>query len=181
MLTSTSILPAAFSTHEAAVLKDRTLSVGSQQQLVAVDAALPNLNNLLRDMGANQTVVFVAPNQDAVEVIGRALAETRAKSIAIVAHGAPGRVFTGCNELNRISIESRAKQIRAWDVDKISLFCCYTGAESDFTEHLSDLSGAEVFASEAIVGHAELGGQWQLQNSLGMGIEIPFSVEAQAQ
>ena len=158
-----------------------TPSCTTRTQLVAIDAGLPDLEVLLADIEPDRTVVLIERHQDAIGVITTALNATKAHSLALVAHGSPGRVFLGRTGIDRDVIGSRAKEIKGWGVVAIDLYSCLSGVDQDFIQAFQSISGAAVYASEVVVGHTKLGGSWELNHQGSYRTTVPFSAGSMQQ
>ena len=64
---------------------------------------------------------------------------------------------------------------------EIQLFSCHTGAAVQFVNTLAELSGATVFASDAVVGHEAQGGSWLIDTATGAVSTVPFSALGRSQ
>ena len=149
-----------------------------QQQLIAIDADLPNLEILLADLGSYCTVLKIERQQDVIDVITEALAQSQARSLAIVAHGAPGKVAIGRDGIDSTSLRNRAAKIQTWGVETIELYSCHTGSDAAFMRLFYALSRADIFASREVVGHNVQGGSWVLENAFGVLALPPFAPAA---
>jgi Domain of unknown function (DUF4347) len=61
---------------------------------------------------------------DGLESITRLLAATGAKYLAIVAHGEPGVVYLGKNQLNIQQLQAQSHLLSGWDIAEIALYSC---------------------------------------------------------
>ncbi len=155
-------------------------------QLIVVEASLPDLDLLLQDLAPPQSVLPVGKDEDAIAAITHTLTtlaqnDTPAESLVILAHGQPGEVLIGNGVISTERLMRRADEISRWRVQNIQLYSCYTGANRQFVDTLSQLSGATVYASQQAVGHETLGGSWLLETTEGIVSTVPFSATSRRQ
>ncbi|UCE72957.1 MAG: DUF4347 domain-containing protein [Methanomassiliicoccales archaeon] len=134
---------------------------------------------------ANVEVVILDRNSDGIEQITEVLADYNDISgIHIISHGSMGSLSLGDTELNTDNLDGYAEEIEDWrgtliDGADILLYGCNVakGKEGvDFVEELSELTGADIAASNDPTGSAKLGGDWELEVSTGtIETRIPFS------
>jgi hypothetical protein len=127
-------------------------------------------------------VHILNPVQNAVDQITEVLAERQGiESIHIVSHGAIGSIAFSGEQLTLSNLESYANQLRSWssaltDDADILLYGCNV-AQGDlgqeFLHLLSQLTSADVAASDDLTGSANLGGNWILESATGE-IESPI-------
>jgi hypothetical protein len=111
------------------------------------------------------------PRRTGWQQMQAALADRRdLASIRILAHGRPGALRIGSEELTRESLASHAAELAAigqalGDDGDVQIYGCEVGKGSDgraFVRALAEACGAHVAASSKPVGHADLGGEWRL-------------------
>jgi hypothetical protein len=153
--------------------------VNTARTLLLIDARLPQLETLLRGLAANVRPVLVPADADALSLISQELLAAPAEQLAVLAHGAPGRIELGRTPITTALLRAEAVRISAWRVGSIDLFSCEVGQDATFVSTLKEISGAAVQASKGLVGHEALGGSWQLQGAAN--VVVPFSRAALAQ
>ena len=142
--------------------------------LVVLDAGLPDLPRLLAGLSPGAHALLVPADADALGLITAALeAHAGITRLALVAHGAPGRVLLGLGGLDAQVLKLRAAELGQWGLEQIDLYACQVGQDTGFLLQLAQLSGATVAASRGVVGHHSLGGSWRLQGA--SNAVVPFS------
>ncbi|WP_374245141.1 DUF4347 domain-containing protein, partial [Zoogloea sp.] len=159
-------------------------------ELVFVDARVPDLQRLLDDLSAQQQAgrpieaVVVGDDEDGIAAIGQALAgRSDVAAVHVIGHGSSGVAQIGASALDEASIFRRAGEIAAWgdafaaDGDLL-LYGCDVGegdAGQSLVTTLSQLTGADVAASDDPTGSALLGGDWALEVQSGAVEALPFA------
>jgi Ca2+-binding RTX toxin-like protein len=133
--------------------------------LVVFDGRLSDLDVLYGALLPNAIGHTIDTTEDALVVITRLLAETGAKSLAIVAHGEPGIIHLGRESIDLQVLSARSGLLQEWCVDEISLYSCEVGADVGFVDSLARLTGARVAASARKVGASSLGESWELEQN----------------
>ena len=96
-------------------------------------------------------------------------------AVHIVSHGADGSVQLGKTSLDFDSLLKNGSKIKGWgaaltaDADILIYGCnvAQSDAGRSLVEALARLTGADVAASDDVTGHAELGGDWDLEFHAG--------------
>lgn len=164
------------------------LAANSGCALVFVDAKVHNDHELDALLRPGVTLIHLDADRNGIEQITQAVAQYQAvSSIHLVAHGNPGALYLGNVELSLQTLERYAWDIQQWFsplkgaiAPSLVLYGCSvaTGdAGTEFLEHLHQLTGATVRASRTPVGHASLGGNWDLDVYVGKG-SAPLAFEA---
>ncbi len=138
--------------------------------LVIFDGRVSELEVLYRALQPGAIAYTLNTQDDALAVITQLLTETGATQLAIVAHGEPGVVTIGSHSLTRKQLQTRSALLQEWNVEAIALYSCEV-AKGDrgwqFIHTLSELTGAAIAASSTPLGCAALGGNWQLDRTVG--------------
>ncbi|MEO5339744.1 MAG: DUF4347 domain-containing protein [Magnetococcus sp. MYC-9] len=159
--------------------------------ILFVDGRVSNHQNLLAGASPHLTVVVLAPDRDGVEQIAAALAQQAAPldSIHILSHGDTAQVALGNSRLSSDTLERYAQTLSQWGRaltpnGDILLYGCEVGAGDKgaaFVSRLSQLTGADVAASQDPTGAAERGGNWVLERASGpVEATAPFAAAALA-
>ncbi|MEG4986103.1 DUF4347 domain-containing protein, partial [Microcoleus sp. BR0-C5] len=159
----------------------------SLKNLAIVDSKVENYQEFLRGVKSGTEVILLDRNRDGIEQIAEIAASRHSlNSIQIVAHGASASVEIGRAELNIHNIETYSSQLQQWgkalkETGSILLLSCNTGAGESglkFIQKLSEITGANVAASNNLTGSAALGGDWELEITTGqINTEIAFEKE----
>jgi VCBS repeat-containing protein len=137
-------------------------AINALNVLVVFDSRLSDLAVLYGALLPNAIGHTIDTTEDALVVITRLLAETGAKSLAIVAHGEPGIIHLGRESIDLGVLGARSGLFQEWCLDEISLYSCEVGASAEFVGQLAVVTGATVAASSTKVGANLLGGNWHL-------------------
>ncbi|MFD0915250.1 tandem-95 repeat protein [Pseudahrensia aquimaris] len=138
---------------------------------------VPDIEALLTTLPKGVEVVLLEPERDGVVQMANLLeGRSNVDAIHILSHGKPGELSLGNASLNTSSaIESYAKQLviignALTDAGDILIYGCDFGADevgAETLEVLSVLTRADIAASSDITGHADKGGDWDLEVSVG--------------
>ena len=159
----------------------------TEQQIVFIDSHVEDYQSLATGVSSEIEVVILHPNDSGIEQIAKVIKKyPQISSIHIVSHGSPGCVELGNSQLNIDSINSSyAEELETWSVTNIFLYGCSVAAGdtgTEFLEKLHQLTGANVAASATPTGSTALGGDWELEVSVGeLKVDIPFTQEIQRQ
>ncbi|NJO42815.1 MAG: DUF4347 domain-containing protein [Cyanobacteria bacterium CRU_2_1] len=153
--------------------------------LIFLDSTVDNYQSLIQGANSDAEVILLDPNQDGVEQISRVLANrTGIESVQIVSHGNNGTLKLGAIELGLENLAAYTAQFRQWahalseDAD-ILLYGCNVATDETgaaFVQQLSDLTGADVAASDDLTGGVAQGGDWELEFATG-AIESSLAVQ----
>ncbi len=95
------------------------------------------------------------------------LAGEQVDTLHIVAHGCPGAVQIGGTWIDQQLLRANASLLRMWQVRKIALWSCEVAGQAEFIDTLSELTGAEVYASAGLIGNSGSGHAWTLALASG--------------
>ena len=159
--------------------------------IVFVDSSVEDYQQLVDDIdqsGGTQ-VVLIDSQSDGIDQISDYLSRhTGIESVHIVSHGTDGEVRLGNTLLNANTLDAYAGQIAGWSSSLTSsadilFYGCDLAATEDgqlVIEALSELTGADINASDDLTGHADLGGDWDLEFVVGhIETDVIFSVAVQ--
>ena len=165
--------------------------------LVFVDSSIANWETLVTDVersaaqsGYSVEIIVLDSDTDGLAQIGSALSErSDVGEIHIVSHGSEGTVRLGSTTLTSSNLSTYESAIRSWqrslsaDAD-ILFYGCNLAATSDgqaMLQAISEWSEADVAASDDLTGHEILGGDWELEFTVGeIAAGAVFSVDVQA-
>ncbi|MFM7016885.1 MAG: DUF4347 domain-containing protein, partial [Bacteroidota bacterium] len=140
-------------------------------QLIVADGGAADIHLLVQD--AQHPVVILRESQDPVQAISLALAGEELEVLHIVAHGQRDGFFLGGGWVNAKALRAQASLVSAWKVQKIALWSCEVGLNSELAATLRMLTGAEVFASDKSIGLVDGQRLWSLGQSAP---SAPFSL-----
>ena len=156
--------------------------VQQPRELILVDANVEGADLIIADIlqqrGDRQLEIqLLDANRDGIDQITELLdgSDTRYDAVHIISHGNAGQLNLGSSVLDADSLSGYAGQLVGWadgmteDADLLFYGCNLAGdADGEaFINTLSELTGADVAASDDLTGAAELGGDWELERSTG--------------
>ncbi|MEE9493833.1 MAG: DUF4347 domain-containing protein, partial [Gammaproteobacteria bacterium] len=156
--------------------------VSARQELVFVDTNTPDYQTLIDDLLANndedRTIqwVLLDSDKDGIQQISDVLANYQnLDAVHIISHGSDGSVQLGNSQLDLDSLISNTATISNWsdafsETGDILIYGCnLAGSETgqSLINSLSKLTLTDVAASDDLTGHAQLGGDWDLEFTAG--------------
>jgi glucose/arabinose dehydrogenase len=155
------------------------ISQSSRQNLVFIDAAINDPAILMHHFD-NAQVIWLGANSDGIEQITNVLGQQQNQqqaiaSVQIISHGSQGDLLLGNSHLNADTVIRYRDSLLQWkqsltgDADLL-LYGCNVAADADgltFIQQLSQITGADVAASNNLTGTAALGGDWTLEAQIG--------------
>ena len=150
--------------------------------VVFVDTAVDNYATLVEDIRArvdndSVAIVYLDTAKDGIAQMSDYLAGASGISaVHVISHGVAGSLQLGNAVLNENNIAQYAEQIAIWktalgeDAD-ILLYGCDLAANQgglNFLRQLSDLTGADVAASNDLTGNSRADADWVLEENVGI-------------
>jgi predicted outer membrane repeat protein len=141
-----------------------------------IDAAIADPQTLALGARPGVEVVVLDSDQDGIAQITTALQGRDAiDSVQIFAHGEPGSLQLGSATLKSETLVRHASQIQKWatalsERADILLYSCDTASGTEgvrFIQQLSQLTRADVAASNNSTGSLAMGGNWNLEVTTG--------------
>ena len=156
--------------------------------LVFVDSNVAESQTFIDAVNPNTEVILLDANRDGIEQITEILANyNNLDSIQIVSHGDTASLQLGNSSLNSNNFSSYQDRLSQWgdalteNGDLLLLGCNVAEGElgRSFINRLSEVTQADIAASEDLTGNSNLDGDWILEATTG-SIEAPsaFQVEA---
>ncbi|MGJ5633573.1 DUF4347 domain-containing protein [Nostoc sp. CALU 1950] len=145
----------------------------SNQNIIFIDQAVIDYESLIAGIQPGTSVVILDSTTDGVEQITQALQGGKYQSVQIISHGSSGSLQLGTTLLNVNNLNSYTNQLQQWrnyltdDADILLYGCNVASFDQTFVQQLSQITGADVAASDDITGNAELGGDWDLEVKIG--------------
>ncbi|QMS87192.1 DUF4347 domain-containing protein [Nostoc edaphicum CCNP1411] len=145
----------------------------SNQNIIFIDQAVIDYESLIAGIQPGTSVVILDSARDGVEQITQALQGGKYQSVQIISHGNSGSLQLGATLLNVNNLNSYTNQLQQWknylteDSDILLYGCNVASFDQTFLQLLSQITGADVAASDDITGNAELGGDWDLEVKIG--------------
>ncbi|HSM42889.1 MAG TPA: DUF4347 domain-containing protein, partial [Afifellaceae bacterium] len=172
--------------HEVPVTGPATTDA-DRNEIVFVDPGVADIDTLLAGISSNAEIVLLNSDSDGVEQIAAALeGRSDIDAIHILSHGSEGRLYLGNDVLEAGSMQGEhlddltaiGRSLSA-DGDILIYGCDFTSGDAGLhaASLLSDITGADVAASIDTTGHADFGGDWQLESEFGQiearTLEVP--------
>lgn len=149
----------------------------SSRSLLFVDSGVADYQMLVAGVSASTEVYILDSSQDAVtQITNTLLGRNDISSLHIVSHGEAGELSFGTGKLNLSDLPEYAAQLQSWgkaltdDADILLYGCNVAQGElgKAFTSILSQLTGADIAASDDLTGSIKLGGDWDLEVQTGL-------------
>ena len=161
-----------------------------QTEFAFIDASVPDLGTLIAGLGQNVEIVLLEEGRDGVEQIAEVLSSrTNVSAIHIISHGSEGALALGTAKLTAASMEgvyadelSIIRDALSDNADILIYGCDFGRGEigENAVTLLSDLTGADVAASDDATGAVDLGGDWDLEVTHG-AIDAKMTVSFKVQ
>ncbi len=167
--------------HQVSLLVDATVTahnlVRTNSEIVFIDSRLSGLPDLVSAVPEGTRIVLIDSASDAVTQITSALEQEQGiTGVHIISHGTPGSLQIGNATLDAETMNTIYRDALAGIRDNLAegadilIYGCdfgagETGAEA--AELLSELTGADIAASDDLTGADERGGDWDLEQTFG--------------
>ncbi|MGB7891150.1 MAG: DUF4347 domain-containing protein, partial [Microcoleus sp.] len=160
-----------------------------KKHLVCIDPRVENYQHLASGVKPGTEIIVLDRTLDGVEQITEILAKrSLIASLQIVAHGNEGSVQLGSTILKDENLPKYDRHLQQWhkafsEKADILLLACRVGAGKSgiaFVRKLRELTGANIAASNNLIGSEKLGGNWQLNIRAGrVKTAIAFETKTQ--
>ncbi|WP_416673345.1 Calx-beta domain-containing protein [Egbenema bharatensis] len=176
----------------------RSRAANQVHLLVVIDPGVEDYQTLAAGVVEGATVLILDPDRDGITQITDYLHShfplPTPYALHLIAHGSPGSLSLGNTPLSLETLDRYSWDLQSWFPTPHSplpiphslfLYGCNV-AQGDrgksFVKQIQLLTGASVAASTTAIGHAELGGNWELDYHLGsVRSELALQPEIQAQ
>jgi hypothetical protein len=144
--------------------------------LLFVDSSVSDYGRLVAGAAPGTEVHVLNSAQDAVtQITNTLLGRSGLSSLQIVSHGESGGLNFGSSRLTQTELPGYAAQVQSWgealsEGADILLYGCNVASGElgqTFVNLLSQVTGADVAASDDLTGSAALGGDWALEYQTG--------------
>ncbi|TKB70766.1 MAG: DUF4347 domain-containing protein [Nitrospira sp.] len=161
----------------------------ARQEIVFLSPSVRDYHKLLDGISPNVEVFVLDPTRDGVEQMAEVLVgRTGVDAIHIISHGSQAELTLGSARLTLEAMNgayadelAAIGQSLSEKADLLIYGCTFGQGElgGNAATRLAQLTGADVAASVDLTGHADLGGDWDLEYSVG-SIEtgVTFSSDA---
>ncbi|MEH2437684.1 MAG: DUF4347 domain-containing protein, partial [Nostoc sp.] len=147
-----------------------TTASTTKHTLVIIDSAIDDHQILAQGILPTAKVITLNKHQDGIAQISNLCKNHPAASIQIIAHGSPGNLQLGNNQLNLANLHTYRQQLQQWQVREILIYGCEVAAGETgktFIEQLHQFTGANIAASAQKIGNTQQGGTWELEVNIG--------------
>ncbi len=160
----------------------------STKTVVFIDPNVADWQDLVNGVEPGSLVFILDPQRDGISQITNKLAAlTDINSVQIISHGGDGSLSLGSTQLNSDNLNGYSSQLQQWGksltaTGDILLYGCDVAqgfVGKAFVQQISQLTGADVAASDDLTGSAALGGDWVLEYATGL-IDAPLALQVQA-
>ncbi len=166
------------------------------KEIIFVDAGVPDADILINDLLASRDTSSVVVIKLTADIDESGLEQVSAvlqnyndlESLHFVTHGTDGSVQLGDMWLTTETLGDHTNEVASWsesladDADILFYGCDLANTEEgqSFVDLLSALTLADVAASDDATGHKSLGGDWELEYTVGnVETDIAFSMQVQ--
>ncbi|MCA9142400.1 MAG: DUF4347 domain-containing protein, partial [Planctomycetales bacterium] len=166
------------------------------REIVFIDVSVDDYQTLVNDLQSGSSVdrfeiVFIDANEDGIAKVTSTLAQRGDYSaVHIVSHGNDRGIRIGDTWLSGSTLQHFQNDIAAWgesltETGDLLFYGCDLAESSEgraLLASVSELTGADVAASDDATGQALLGGDWDLEFTVGaIETKVAFSQLAQSQ
>jgi hypothetical protein len=147
-----------------------------KENLLFIDSSIDNYQSLSDVAAPNSEVIILNSARNQIEEISKKLTQYQnLASIQIVSHGQSGSIQLGDSQLNLNTLHFYDNLIKDWgnalsEKGDILFYGCNVAVDrdgQDLIKELSDITGADIAASEDLTGNSSLGGDWDLEIQTG--------------
>jgi Ca2+-binding RTX toxin-like protein len=162
-------------TSGASASKTTSSGLINRRNIIFIDTRVPDYESLTANIQPDTEVVILDPTKDGITQITESLFGKQYDSLHIVSHGSAGSLQLGSNYLNSGNLSQYQSQLQQWktalteEADILLYGCDVAAGETgvNFVQQLSQMTGADVAASNDLTGNAALGGDWDLEVKTG--------------
>lgn len=164
-------------------MKTQTVPLSrSVRSLVIVDAGIDHIPSLLDSLSADVSLHVLKSNHDGISQITNLIRKHDQPNsqihLHLIGHGSPGCITLGNADLSLTTLAHYASDWAVWrrTVAAIAFYSCQVAAGDageEFLQKLYGFTGANLSASTQRIGHAALGGTWELDWTIGTPLALP--------
>ncbi|MDJ0830713.1 MAG: DUF4347 domain-containing protein, partial [Desulfobacterales bacterium] len=164
------------------------------RELIIIDGKVAGYRKLITDLQTDPNsrqfeVVVLDGNSDGIAQVSEILGGySDLTAVHFITHGTEGQINIGNTYLNTTLLQQNSDAVAGWGnaltkTGDILFYGCNIAAGNHglfLLNHIADLTGADVAASDDATGHASKGGDWDLEYSAGM-VETRTAIQPGAQ
>ncbi|MDB9440670.1 S8 family serine peptidase, partial [Sphaerospermopsis kisseleviana CS-549] len=149
----------------------------STKSVVFIDPNVADYQNIVNSVKPGTLLFLLDGNRDGIQQITQNLSGLRdIDSLQIISQGAEGSLSLGSTVLNSANLSSYTSQLQQWGqsltaTGDILLYGSNVAqglAGKTFVQQISQLTGADVAASDDLTGNTASGGDWVLEYTTGL-------------
>jgi subtilisin family serine protease/Ca2+-binding RTX toxin-like protein len=149
----------------------------STKSVVFVDPNVADYRNIVDSVKPGTLLFLLSANQDGIQQITQNLSGlTNIDSLQIISQGSEGSLSLGSTVLNSANLSSYTSQLQQWgqsltataDILLYGSNVAQGSAGKTFVQQISQLTGADVAASDDLTGNTASGGDWVLEYTTGL-------------
>ncbi|QSX66567.1 MAG: DUF4347 domain-containing protein [Dolichospermum sp. DET69] len=149
----------------------------STKSVVFVDPNVADYRNIVDSVKPGTLLFLLSANQDGIQQITQNLSGlTNIDSLQIISQGSEGSLSLGSTVLNSSNLSSYTSQLQQWgqsltatgDILLYASNVAQGSAGKTFVQQISQLTGADVAASDDLTGNITSGGDWVLEYTTGL-------------
>jgi hypothetical protein len=179
MMASTHVFAVAIDTKQGSMVKHALYSLDARQpehEVVFVDTQVSDYDTLISNLRSGIEVIVLDAGQDSVSQITSALQQKRnVSALHIFTHGRDGEILFANGILNTANLQNYTSLLAGWSNSltenaDILFYGCNVAEGTKgqaFLHALSEITGADVTASENVTGNEQGGGDWLLEHVQG--------------
>ncbi|MEZ5649743.1 MAG: DUF4347 domain-containing protein [Burkholderiaceae bacterium] len=176
--------------HEGVAI-EAAVGTGGGAALVVIDAGVRDWQTLIDGLPADARVLRLDADRDGISQIAEAMLATEGEvaSLHVISHGQAGRLTLGSSTIDRQAIAAHEQDLH--DIGRalvgqadLLLYGCDIGQGAEGIEFLTALAGAtgaDVAASVDATGASRMGGDWDLEATIGQIESAPIVSDAARQ
>ncbi|RKZ45524.1 MAG: hypothetical protein DRQ41_00005, partial [Gammaproteobacteria bacterium] len=153
-----------------------------RQELVFIDPAVYNHDSIIADIRAQSSdevelqIIVLDKGENGIQQISHHIeGQSNIDAIHILSHADDGTILLGQTQLDSDNLTSYTEQLATWqdtlndDADILLYGCSIAETQTgiDFVQNLSEITQADITASNDNTGHTNLGGDWHLEYQTG--------------
>ena len=145
-------------------------------EVVFIDETVENYESLIAGVDDNASIFILDSERDGILQISQVLEQfDEVTAVHIVSHGNEGLIQLGSTELSQDNLAEYADDLTSWglnlheDADLIFYGCNVASGTTgkNFLQQISQLTRADIIASDDLTGHQSQGGDWDLEYRIG--------------
>ena len=145
------------------------------KQILFIDSAVADAPTLLKGLDPAVEVLLLDEGQGLERIAARLEGRHGIDAIHLISHGEPGALLLGGSRVEQANLQNYSDELASIgealseDGDLLVYGCNVAAGDPGgaFVRRLGEMTGADVAASDDSTGAADLGGDWELEKSVG--------------